>query len=355
MGRKIQRRRAWRWPRVASITTTSTTAAATTVCSTRAPPNGASTASGTTAPATTMRWSTAGSRNTSHTARRAIPAGQRITPCGPGSRADEDPAALVAADEGVGRRVLDAVDLGGRKAEVAAAAPPTHQWCRPDSSVLGPELLVEGSQLRRQAARRSRPLGLRGGQVGVDGGLELGHRAPQAGALGVEPPTLGPEVGDLLVERLPLGHRLQHLVLEHRPPPLQGVDVGRQRLELARDGDGARVHAALELADLRLDGGKLVLQASLPAVDGVEALAGLAEGGLEGDEGLLDGEKLGRLGQGGAPVPEPVGRGAVVLQLQRLVEDRQGAARGRRGRLGTVTTVGTGMFGTVTIGGDTGG
>ena len=50
-----------------------------TLCNTRAPPNGASTTAGRTAPTTSRRKSKLGSRKTNHTASTAVPMNQKNT------------------------------------------------------------------------------------------------------------------------------------------------------------------------------------------------------------------------------------------------------------------------------------
>src|SRR5712692_8849791 len=88
--------------------------------------------------------------------------------------ADEDAAALVAADDCVRRLALDAVDLGGREREVTAAARAPDQPGRADATEPRPQLLVEGEQVGRDGCDRVRPRRLLGRELRVDGRLGLG-------------------------------------------------------------------------------------------------------------------------------------------------------------------------------------
>src|SRR5438270_13622317 len=109
----------------------------------------------------------AGSRNTRKTIRTDIPTGHRtISPsfwrlCAllcdaqhrqkAGSGADEDAAALVAADDRFRGLVLDVVQLGRRQLHVAAVARSVHEAGDADATVLGPQLLVQAHDARLDA------------------------------------------------------------------------------------------------------------------------------------------------------------------------------------------------------------
>src|SRR5438128_2372606 len=179
--------------------------------------------------------------------------------------APEDAAALVTANDRVGWLTLDAVDLGGREREVASAARAPHQPRRADAAEPRPELLVEREQIRGDGRRGFGPSRLFRRQLGVDGRLGFGDGDAQLAGLRVVRLTVGVERAEPRVDRLALRHRLEDLVLQRGLSPLQRLRIGLHGLELARRGDGARVHALLQHDELLLERSQLVLQLLLTA------------------------------------------------------------------------------------------
>src|SRR5436309_11830172 len=120
----------------------------------------------------------AGSRKTFHTIAGAPPTNQSSTSAVFGPY--QDPAALVAAEDGVGRLPLDAGHLGGGQCEVAAAATAAGlEPGRGDATELHPELVVERGELVRKAGRGFAPEVLDRLELAVDLGLGLGDGGPQ--------------------------------------------------------------------------------------------------------------------------------------------------------------------------------
>jgi hypothetical protein len=70
----------------------------------------------------------------------------------------EQPAALVAVDDAVGRQLLDAVELHRRQLDVATAALATGQRRHADATGAGPDVLVLLEELGRHGLRGFGPL-----------------------------------------------------------------------------------------------------------------------------------------------------------------------------------------------------
>src|SRR5688500_7485894 len=98
------------------------------------------------------------SLKTVHTRTNDIPANQSST-ANPSVRADEDAAALVAVDDGVGRLVLDAIELRRRELHAAPHARAVLEPRRADAAEPRPEPLVLGEELGRDRGRRRGPGG----------------------------------------------------------------------------------------------------------------------------------------------------------------------------------------------------
>src|SRR5439155_11918402 len=238
--------------------------------------------------------------------------------------AHEDAAALVTADDRVGRFTLDAIDLGGREREVAPGARALHQSGRADAAEPRPQLLVEGEQIGWDGRDGVGPRRLFGGQLGVDCRLGFGDGDPQLAGLRVERPTVGVELVESRIERLALRHRLEDLVLQSGLAPLQRLRIGLHGLELARRSDRARVHALLQHDQLLLERSQLVLQLLLMAGHPVALAPDLGGGRLECLQPLAHRVEPGPVGQGGATVAELLDRGVVLLHDEKLVEGGHG-------------------------------
>jgi hypothetical protein len=132
------------------------------------------------------------------------------------------------------------------------------------------------------------------------------------------------QLAGVRVERLGLGHGFEQLVLETGAVPLQRIDVGLQSLELAGGCHRARIQLGVDLGDLLLHAGQLVLEPFLPAAD-VTLLGGqLFELSIDVGSRRLPGQQLGAFGQRVQPMPQPIDDGVVALKFEEIVEDCQG-------------------------------
>jgi len=189
--------------------------------------------------------------------------------------------------------------------------------------VLGPEAFVQGDEVGGQTDGGLRPARFLGCQLGVDGDVGLGDGRPEAAAFAVEAPALGFEGQHLVVEGLTLAHRREHLVLEQASALVQQVTVGLHGLQLARDGHRSRVEAPIDLGDTGLDRRQVVLEAGLDADGVVPTGRRVNQGSVGSRAGVLEVSQLRQLGQGLAPVAQPVNGGVVALDDQELGEDSQ--------------------------------
>ena len=94
--------------------------------------------------------------------------------------ADQDPTALIAQNQRIGRRVADAVHLGRRQDEVAAAAGMTVEWRSTDPAELLPQLFVAGQQRLGDVRRQPVPRPSLRPELGIDLGLVAGDRCVDA-------------------------------------------------------------------------------------------------------------------------------------------------------------------------------
>ena len=188
----------------------------------------------------------------------------------------------------------------------------------------GPQPLVRRHHLGRDAVDRRRPGVELDSQLAVDGGLGLGQRRPQRPRPGVEVGPLRLHRRHLVVEGLPLAHRLEDVVLQAALPPLERLHLRLQRLQLPDEADGAAVELGLGLVQLVLHRRQLVLQRPLPAHHLRPAAADLGEGAVEGGTPRLEAGQLGQLGERPPPVTETVDGGIVLLHQQEVVEDARG-------------------------------
>jgi hypothetical protein len=161
--------------------------------------------------------------------------------------------------------VPDAVDLDRGQRQVTAGAAAPDEPGRADAAEPIAQGLVLGDEPGRHAFDAARTgarqlVDLRGHR-----GLCLGDGGDELHGLCVERDPLLVERPQLALDRLELLHELEHLVLEHALAPAERGHLVLHRLQLAWDGDRARVELTVDLGGLVGHSGDVALEPGLRA------------------------------------------------------------------------------------------